>query len=63
MIIDVPFLLHFRMMTAIQLKNIREIHRSEDNLRDAIYHNLPDLRNKKFELDYKTSFRELSLEK
>lgn len=29
-----------------QLRNIQETRRSEDNLKDAIYHNLPALRNK-----------------
>lgn len=43
----IPFLLHFRTTMVIQLRSIRETRRSEDNLKDAIYHNLPDLKNKK----------------
>lgn len=38
-----PFLLHFQKMKVIQLRSRQEKHQSEDNLKDAIYHNLLDL--------------------
>jgi len=43
---SLPFLLHFQTTMAIQPKNKQERHQSEDNLKGAVYRNLPDLRNK-----------------